>query len=315
MLVEQAQPPGLLITNGEFVGRWESSDSVCVEVGPNVEGKVSLSNCSFWGPIERCVWMRSPAGQFTAQGCHFVDWDKQAEGVPAIQVDAGKAIVQACTFAHEGTHVLVSEKVRSAILAANQADGGFHADNRAGKRTQMAANEEDAMDQTPEARLHYRVQIGAPGDGQFVRQWHGRERTNAGLGLGTMRWTAPASKLMLPITPGRAYRITIELSTPRQAISPEAGLYLDGQRLAPIEEGKATTAADLPISQKTSVTLEMRCRGWVPKETLPGSRDDRRLGISVYSLVMRAKDAPPRVFDANSSEWVEQRPATQPTRP
>ena len=31
VLVEQAQPPGLLITNGEFVGRWSSTDSVCVE--------------------------------------------------------------------------------------------------------------------------------------------------------------------------------------------------------------------------------------------------------------------------------------------
>ena len=74
VLVEQAQPPGLLITNGEFVGRWGSTDSVCVEIGPKVAGKVSLVNCSFWGPIDRCVRMQSPTGQFTASACHFCDW-------------------------------------------------------------------------------------------------------------------------------------------------------------------------------------------------------------------------------------------------
>jgi len=60
VLVEQAQSPGLLITNGEFVGRWGSADSVCLEIGPQMQGKVSLVNCTFWGPIDRCIWMRSP---------------------------------------------------------------------------------------------------------------------------------------------------------------------------------------------------------------------------------------------------------------
>ena len=44
---------------------------------------------------------------------------------PAIQLDAGKAIIQGCTFSLEGTHVRVGERIRSAILTANQAQGGF----------------------------------------------------------------------------------------------------------------------------------------------------------------------------------------------
>ena len=71
VLVEQAQPPGLLITNGEFVGRWSSTDSVCIEIGPQVEGKVSLTNCSFWGPIDRCIWMRSPVRPVRGQHVPF----------------------------------------------------------------------------------------------------------------------------------------------------------------------------------------------------------------------------------------------------
>jgi hypothetical protein len=142
ILVEQVQMPGLLITNGEFVGRWSSEDSVCIEIAPKMVGKVSLVNCSFWGPIDRCVWMRSPTGQFTADACHFVDWDQHKSGSPAIQLDAGKAIVQGCTFMKKGKEVQVQEPVRSAILMGNQAEGGFHVDNQAGKRTQTLTNEE-----------------------------------------------------------------------------------------------------------------------------------------------------------------------------
>jgi hypothetical protein len=144
VLVEQVQPAGLLITNGEFVGRWSSTDSVCLEVGPRVSGKVSLVNCSFWGPIDRCVWMRAGAGQFTASACHFVDWNNWNRGEadsPAVQLDAGKAIVQGCTFAHKGLNVAAKAPVRSAILLGNQAEGGFRVNNQAGKRVQTVANE------------------------------------------------------------------------------------------------------------------------------------------------------------------------------
>ncbi len=311
VLVEQVQPPGLLITNGEFVGRWESDDSVCVEVGANVEGKVSLSNCSFWGPIERCVWMQSPSGQFTANACHFVEWDNRSKGSPAIQLDAGKAIIQACTFAKEGTHVQVGPKVRSAILSGNQAEGGFHVDNGAGQRAQIFGNEQDALELTPEALAHYRIQVGAVGDASFLRYWHGRERTGAD--PGAMRWSTAASKLILPVTTGQAYTIAIDMTVPPQAISPEAGLYLGDKRIAPIEPGRRTLSAELPPSTSSRLTLELRCRGWVPKTLVPNSSDDRTLGVSVHSITMRSKDAQTRLYNANSGEWAGQTPSTQPT--
>jgi hypothetical protein len=122
VLVEQAQPPGLLISNGEFVGRWGSTNSVCLEIAPQVEGIVSLVNCSFWGPIDRCVWMRSPAGQFTASACHFLEWDNSGVGSPAIQLDAGRAIVQACTFNQSKLQVSVATTVIKATLPPARGD-------------------------------------------------------------------------------------------------------------------------------------------------------------------------------------------------
>ena len=114
---------------------------------------MSLVNCSFWGPIDRCVWMRSPIGQFTASACHFVDWDNHGRGSPAIQLDAGKAIVQGCTFDQE-RHARSGRQseVKSAILTGNQAEGGFRTDNQAGERLQMLANERARMTESESKR-------------------------------------------------------------------------------------------------------------------------------------------------------------------
>jgi hypothetical protein len=311
VLVEQAQPPGLLITNGEFVGRWGSTDSVCVEIGPQVEGKVSLTNCSFWGPIDRCVWMRSPFGQFAANSCHFVHWDNDSTGAPAIQLDAGKALVQGCTFALEGTHVRAAATARSVILIGNQAESGFRVDNQAGNRTQMVANEQDPIEATPEARSHYRIEVGALGDGRFLQNWSGRERSTLNDEPHTMRWSAASSQIKLPIVSGKPYRVTIELSVPPQAESPEAGLYLGGNRIAGLDRSTSTLTAELPACDSDQLVLELRCRGWIPKELVKESNDERTLGVTLYAITVRAADAGDREFNANLGAWIEAVPSQE----
>jgi len=295
VVVEQAQRPGLLITNGEFVGRWGSKDAVCLEIGTNAVGKVSLVNCSFWGPIDRCVWMRSPSGQFTASACNFVDWDVRAAGVPAIQLDAGRAIVQGCTFDQEGPHVQIEAPVASALLIGNQASGGFEAENRAGKRTQLSANESSPVEWTAEARKHYRVAVGTEGDGRYLRLWHGRERA--------MRWSTTESQLRLPVVPDEPYTLTLKLSVPKAAVSPDTGLYLDGKRVASLASGATTLTAELRPARAEQLTLKVICAGWIPSRLNSASKDDRTLGVQLSEITMRAKGAGKRVFQANTGEW------------
>ena len=301
VVVEQAQPPGLLISNGEFVGRWSSTDAVCLDIGPKVQGKVSLVNCSFWGPIDRCVWMQSRAGQFTASACHFVQWDNRGVGSPAIQLDAGKAIIQGCTFTQEGLNVQVGSNVVSAILTANQAAGGFRVDNQAGKRTQSALNEDDAIAWTREALAHYRITLGDEGDGRYLQGWSHREGGNT-----PFRWSAPVSRLLLPVVPGEPYTITLDVNTPDRAMTPEAGLYLDGKKLAPLQADKPLTAS-LPPSTGDKVRLELRAGGWVPQQVIPGSKDPRTLGIQVFKITMRSASAGASVFNANTGVWLAPR--------
>jgi hypothetical protein len=298
VVVEQAQPPGLLISNGEFVGRWSSTDAVCLDIGPKVEGKVSLINCSFWGPIDRCVWMQSPAGQFTASACHFVNWDNRGVGSPAIQLDAGKAIIQGCTFAQEGLNVQVASNVVSAIMTANQAPGGFRVANQAGKRTQSALNEEDPIAWTREALAHYQVGIGSQGDGRYLQGWYGPEGGSA-----PYRWSAPVSRLLLPVLAGEPYTITLGVHVPAQAITPEAGLYLEGRRIAPLQTNNAITAS-LPPHPGDRVRLELRAGGWVPQQVIPGSTDPRTLGIHVSRVTMHSASAGTRIFNANTGTWL-----------
>ena len=237
---------------------------------------MSLVNCSFWGPIDRCVWMQSPAGQFTASACHFVNWDNRAVGSPAIQLDAGKAIVQGCTFAQEGLNVQVGSNVVSAILTANQAAGGFRVDNQAGKHTQSALNEEDDIAWTREALSHYQVRVGRQGDARYLQGWHGKEG-----GRDPFRWSEPVSRLLLPVTPGEPYTITLEGDVPAQAITPEAGLYLEGKRIAPLQAGNVLTASlpSCPGDQGSAGTARRRLGATAGGSRFQGSAHPGRPGV------------------------------------
>ena len=124
-------------------------------------------------------------------------------------------------------------------LTANQAAGGFRVDNQAGKRTQSALNEDDSIAWTREALAHYRITLGDEGDGRYLQGWSHREGGNT-----PFRWSAPVSRLLLPVVPGEPYTITLDLNTPDRAMTPEAGLYLDGKKLAPLQAG-----SDFDITQ------------------------------------------------------------------
>lgn len=289
VVVEQAAEPGLLITNGEFVGRWGSTKAVCVEIGPKVRGKVSMVNCSFWGPIDRCVWSRSAAGQFTASACNFLEWDSSSHNQPCIQLDAGRAIIQGCTFAQAGKHVDVEGKVRSAIIMGNQATGGLNVTNHAGPRAQCALNE-TAEDVIPaSARGGYTLDAGTVDDAAYMLGWQGSEQQPEGPRDRTMRWSKPGAAIRLPVLPGKPYKVSLALTIPSNALQPGAGVYANGRKIAAFaKDGAQTVSGVLPPCKTGSVTLQIRCRAWVPRQEVKGSQDTRILGVSLYNVRMEA---------------------------
>jgi len=309
VLVEQGQWPGLLITNGEFVGRWGSTDSVCIEIAPTSErSKVSLTNCSFWGPIDRCIWARSVETQLTVNACNLCDWDNTNSGSPAIQIDAGKAIIQGNTFGNGDTHVAVGEGASSVIIMGNQADDGFRIVNDAGDRVQLLANESDSIAWTKRAKEYYRVDIGAPGDRRYIRSWHGREPfPESGIEGATKRWSGADSILKLPVRVGKTYALTLDVWIPEPAVADENGLYLGETRVVdlPAQAGFHTVEAELPRTTDEVVVLTLRVKAWRPADVNSASTDMRMLGVGVGSLTLRAKGARSAVFDANTGQWID----------
>ena len=305
VLVDSA--PGaadLLITNGQFVGRWSSRDSVGVEVTGKTTQRVGLVNCCMWGPLERCVVMDAPAARLTISATNFMSWDVNGALAPAVQIDAGKAILEGNTFSRAGLHVEVAERVRSAIIMGNQAEGGLYVINRAGDRTQLLANERDAIVWTPEGRAHYRIDVGAGCDARYLRGWHAQEPAGEWPDGGTKRWSMGTSAIRLPVVPGRDYTLTLDVHVPGFAAGEDNGLYIGDQRIASLSQaGLQVLQAEIPSVAQEQATLELRVHGWLPKEELPNNTDPRELGVAVRSMTMQAHGAPDKVFNACTGDW------------
>lgn len=321
VVVDQSQKQGLLITNGEFVGRWTSEDSVCLEIGEKNEGAVMLTNCAFWGPVKTCVLSNQPLGRVTLNSCVFVNWDevhsaKAKNGAPAIQIDAGRATVQGCSFEKSGTHVLVSEKAANVVAVGNQAPGGFRLIGpKSAAKVQTAANELDPMEAEPGAKENYRFALGTTNDARFVDGWFGAEKDGEGR---TFRWSSGESRLTLPVVSGRRYRIAVELDAPADAVpalesektenleeSAEVGLFCDGVKVGEIVRGfnRIEFETDVP-ADVDELTLAVRCRAWIPAEVREGSDDPRKLGVCGFAVEAKAvESAVEKTFDANFGVW------------
>lgn len=321
VLVEQAQKQGLLITNGEFVGRWTSEDSVCLEIGRENEGAVMLTNCSFWGPVKTCVWSRSEKGRVVLNGCEFVNWNevhssKVKDGSPAVKIDAGRATLLGNSFEQPGTHLYVGEAAAYVTATGNQAIGGFRVvGNKSPVRVQLSANEEDLLTAIPEGRENYVVRIGSAGDVRFIKGWYGPEKNV----LNTFRWSGGVSWLLLPISKSEsAVHVEIDLEAPREAListaadsSKEFGVFIGETKVADLSSGSNRIAFDVApekanLTDEGDLLIEIRCHAWKPKEFLEGSDDEREIGVSCSTVRVKTQGTTVgKTFDGNTGTWLD----------
>ncbi len=316
VLVEQSQKQGLLITNGEFVGRWTSEDSICVEIGEANDGAVSLCNCAFWGPVKTCVLAKHKMGRVTLTACEFVNWDEvhssvAKTGSAAIEIESGRATIQGCSFEQGGAHLAIGRNATYVTAVGNQAPGGFNIVGEVSPlKTQFAANELDPLDAVPEGKAHYQVQLGAAGDARFIRRWFGPEKNSEE----TFRWSSGDSQLVLPL-PDDVDRaiITLAVDAPEEAIAgeEEPGVYWNNQLLAAIQKGANLLEFEVDLgaselSAKHEITLSVRSRTWRPHDTRADSDDERELGVVCRFVRVRAMNSGESdIFNANTGEWVE----------
>lgn len=126
--VEECSPIGLLISNGEFVS-FHGPDPTIVRVGTNNVGSVRFVNSAFWGP---CNQIAKIAGKGTVgfSDCTFVQWDRNKEGRPALQVEGGNLSVRGCEFQENKPQVSLAAGVRRAVISENLIKGKLSVANQ-----------------------------------------------------------------------------------------------------------------------------------------------------------------------------------------
>jgi len=130
VLVDGAQPPGLLITNGEFTAFTTPDwcphchfNSTQVLVAPSNTGAVKFVDSSFWGPCSQ-IAMLEGTGSVTFSSCEFVQWDLQNPGgKAAIQAEGGALVLQGNDFLYDGRQVYLGANVSKAVITGNLIKG------------------------------------------------------------------------------------------------------------------------------------------------------------------------------------------------
>ncbi|MGV3616532.1 MAG: glycosyl hydrolase family 28-related protein [Fimbriimonas sp.] len=114
VLVEQAAPFGILITNGEFTS-FNGPDPTMVVVGPKHTGSLRFVNSAFWGPCNQVAKIEG-SGTVGFSDCTFVQWDGKNLGRSAIQVKGGNLLVRGCEFKEDKPHFELGAGVKKAII-------------------------------------------------------------------------------------------------------------------------------------------------------------------------------------------------------
>jgi hypothetical protein len=124
VIVEETQPMGLMITNGEFVS-FLGPDPTMVRVTKSHTGTVRFTNCAFWGPCNRNAVIDG-FGTVGFGDCTFVQWGHQvgkeagsAEDAPSIDVLSGSVLVRGCEFMEDKPQILLHKGCARAVITDN----------------------------------------------------------------------------------------------------------------------------------------------------------------------------------------------------
>ena len=135
VLVEETQGPGLLITNGQFVGSPACNE--VIKVMDTNTGTVQLSNCSFWGPHDKVVDAEG-TGMVSLSQCNFVHWGRES-GV-AVDILSGNFMMQGSVFREDKPQLRLGEGVTSAVIMGNSFRGGPQVENGSSGDVQVLGN-------------------------------------------------------------------------------------------------------------------------------------------------------------------------------
>jgi len=138
--VEEIQPMGLLISNGQFVCM-HGDERIEVLVEKTCHGSVRLVNCAFWGPARQCVVSHSRSF-VSLSDCYLSSAGREKNpGVSLVEADGGKLQVRGCSFGTDEPGIALRKGLRHAIVTENNGVRGVEITNQIGERAIIANNE------------------------------------------------------------------------------------------------------------------------------------------------------------------------------
>ena len=139
IVVDEIQPMGLLITNGQFVA-FKGENPIEIVINPTCTGSVRLQNCDFWGPAVQNVVSHSKSF-VSLSNCYFSSGRPNNPGKALVEADGGKLQVQGCSFATPEPSILLGKGLKHAIVTGNNGVKGVTINNQIGDRAIISGNE------------------------------------------------------------------------------------------------------------------------------------------------------------------------------
>jgi hypothetical protein len=138
--VEEIQPMGLLISNGQFVCM-HGDQRIELLVEKSCTGSVRLVNCAFWGPARQCVVSHSRSF-LSLSDCFLSSSGREKNpGVPLVEADGGKLQVRGCSFGSDEPGIVLRPGLQHAIITENNGVRGLEIENQIGERAVISNNE------------------------------------------------------------------------------------------------------------------------------------------------------------------------------
>jgi hypothetical protein len=139
IVVDEIQPMGLLITNGQFVA-FNGENPIEIVINPTCTGSVRLQNCNFWGPAVQNVVSHSQSF-VSLNNCYFSSGMPNNPDKALVEADGGKLQVQGCSFATPELSILLGKGLKHAIVTGNNGVRGVAINNQIGDQAIISGNE------------------------------------------------------------------------------------------------------------------------------------------------------------------------------
>ncbi len=138
--VEEIQPMGLLISNGQFVCM-QGDIRTEVVIENTCRGSVRLVNCAFWGPARQNVVSHSRSFVSLSDCYLSSEGRRKNPGLALVEADGGKLQVRGCSFGSDEPSIALKKGLEHAIISENNGVIGVVVINEIGDKAILSLNE------------------------------------------------------------------------------------------------------------------------------------------------------------------------------